>query len=448
MKFIAMFTLQRIFWKIFLFFGLTNLTLVAIGTYTVLHTQQSENFKRKQIEFVRDISEVIIYRLESGKSVNQGRIFKSISQENPRYRRWMDRHTISIYDESASTVVFTSRQTKKEEGSFKINVPFESIGGKKYLIQTSTEPPRIDVIQSLSRVNKLQYVLLLVFSAMLSFLLSWSISSPLKKLGAFGRSYTGKSNDREIDPKLLSRGDEIGDLSRDFKAMRQEVEKTISNQQQLLHDVSHELRAPLARLQTTAGLMEQSLSSENTHLNRIHLECDNINGLIQQILNFSRIEQADTRVSVVDLHELLRSEVDAITYQYPEREIRFVEQEKSITMNVDSELLSHALANILQNACKHTEASLPVDVSLTETLEAIHIDVRDYGEGVKNSELHTLMTPFYRANNKMHAEGFGLGLSIAKRSMAKNNGDIQIKNHPEGGLLVSLILYLSAANQI
>lgn len=446
MKFIAMFTLQRIFWKIFLFFGLTNLTLVAIGTYTVLHTQQMENVKRRQVEFVRDISEVILYRLEHGEPVNQDSIFNAIAQESPRYRRWMDRNTISIYDESTSAVVFTSRQTKKKENGFKISMPFESSSGKKYRIQTSTDLPHIDVIQSLSRVNKLQYLLLLVFSAMLSFLLSWSISSPLKKLGAFGRSYTGKSNDREIDPKLLSRGDEIGDLSRDFKAMRQEVEKTISNQQQLLHDVSHELRAPLARLQTTAGLMEQNLPDENMHLNRIHLECDNINGLIQQILNFSRIEQASTHVSVVDLHELLLSEVDAIKYQYPEREIRFIGEDKTITMAVDSELLSHALANILQNACKHTEKTLPIDVSLTETPEAIYMDIRDYGEGVKNSEVHTLMTPFYRANNKMHAEGFGLGLSIAKRSMAKNNGDIHIKNHPEGGLLVSLVLYITATD--
>lgn len=448
MKFIAMFTLSRIFWKIFLFFGLTNFMLVAVGTYTVLHTQQTENVKRKQIEFVRDISEVILYRLEQGKPVNQNSILNAIAQENPRYRRWMDRHTIIIYDESTSTVIFTSRQTKKKEDGFKISVPFESISGKKYRIQTSTNLPRIDVIKSLSHVNKLQYVLLLFFSALLSFLLSWSISSPLKQLGAFGRSYTGNSTDREIDPKLLSRGDEIGDLSRDFKAMRQEVEKTISNQQQLLHDVSHELRAPLARLQTTAGLMEQHLSDESTHLNRIHLECDNINGLIQQILNFSRIEQADTHVSAVNIHELILSEVDAITYQYPEREIRFTEEQEAITTHADSDLLSHALANILQNACKHTEASQPIDVSLAKTPEAIRIDIRDYGAGVKNSELHTLTTPFYRANNKMHTEGFGLGLSIAKRSMVKNHGDIQIKNHPEGGLLVSLILYIVSTNQI
>lgn len=445
MKFMAMFRLPRIFWKIFLFFGLTNFVLVAVGTYTVLHTQQTENVKRKQVEFVRDISEVILNRLEQGKPINQSRIFNAIAQESPRYRRWMDRHSIVIYDESTSDVVFTGRQTKKKENNFKISVPLERLDGKKYLIQASTDLPRVDVIKSLSRVNKLQYVLLLFFSALLSFLLSWSISSPLKKLGAFGRSYTGNSTDREIDPKLLSRGDEIGDLSRDFKAMRQEVEKTISNQQQLLHDVSHELRAPLARLQTTAGLMEQNLPDENIHLNRIHLECDNINGLIQQILNFSRIEQADTHVSTVNIYELLVSEVDAITYQYPEREIRFTDAEQDVTIHADGDLLSHALANILQNACKHTEASQPIDVSLTTTREAIHINVRDYGAGVKNSELHTLTTPFYRANNKMHTEGFGLGLSIARRSMVKNNGDIHIKNHPEGGLLVSLILYIAAA---
>lgn len=442
MNFMAMFRLPRIFWKIFLFFGLTNFMLIAVGTYTVLHTQQKENVKKKQIEFVRDISEVILYRLEQGKPVNQSHIFNAITQENPRYRRWLDRHTIIVYDESTSAVVFTSRQTKKKEDGFKISVPLERLDGKKYLIQASTDLPGVNVLKSLSRVNKLQYVLLLFFSALLSFLLSWSISSPLQRLGAFGRSYTGNSTDREIDPKLLSRGDEIGDLSRDFKAMRQEVEKTITNQQQLLHDVSHELRAPLARLQTTAGLMEQNLSDENIHLNRIHLECENINGLIQQILNFSRIEQADTHVSAVNIYELLVSEVDAITYQYPEREIRFTNEEKAITLHVDGDLLSHALANIMQNACKHTEASQPIDVSLAATSEAVHINIRDYGPGVKNSELHTLTTPFYRANNKMHTEGFGLGLSIARRSMLKNNGDIQIKNHPEGGLLVSLILYI------
>lgn len=441
MRFLAMFTLQRIFWKIFLIFGLTNLVIVAIGTYVVLHTHQSESFKKKQEEFVRDISEIVLYRLDRGEKVNQKTLLNSVVVENSRYRRWVERHAIYIYEAETSKLVFKSNRHNKDKNTdLGLKLSVLSPAGKKYIVNTTVEFPRVDVITSLSRVNKLQFLLLLLTSAILSFLLSWSISSPLKKLGAFGRNYTGKTNDLDIDPKLLRRGDEIGDLSRDFKAMRQEIEKTIGSQQQLLHDVSHELRAPLARLQTAAGLMEQNLPGENMYLQRIHLECDNINGLIQQILNFSRAEQAPVNLKNVNLIEFIFAEIDAVKYQNKNRDIRFNTEVKSVFMDIDDDLLSHAIGNILQNACKHTDESLPIDVSLMERPDEVQIDIRDYGHGVKNSELSILVEPFYRANNKMHTEGFGLGLSIAKRSMVKNKGDLHIKNHPDGGLLVSLIL--------
>src|SRR5690606_20772131 len=115
-------------------------------------------------------------------------------------------------------------------------------------------------------------------------------------------------------------------------------------------------------------------------------------------------------------------------------------------LNGYEDLFCRAFTNIVINACKHTEEDQSIDVKLEQHSEQIHIVVRDHGAGVKEGDLEHLFRFFYRANNNMHAEGFGLGLGIARRAMEMNNGDIRLRNHPDGGLEVTLIFFSTSGS--
>ena len=106
----------------------------------------------------------------------------------------------------------------------------------------------------------------------------------------------------------------------------------------------------------------------------------------------------------------------------------------------DPHLLGEAVDNILRNACKYTPEEQPIDIELSATSQKISITIRDYGNGVPAEELEQLTTPFYRSGNRMHGDGFGLGLSIARRAIEKHSGQLRVENRSDGGLQVSLEL--------
>ncbi len=243
----------------------------------------------------------------------------------------------------------------------------------------------------------------------------------------------------EIDARLLRRADELGDLAQDFAFMMQQTRETLGAQKQLLHDVSHELRAPLSRLQVAAELIQQRDQKSLPYIQRIHAECERIDQLIQRILNFSRLEESIAMLPLDPVH-LLQAHMDNLQFEFPRRQIRLTEAPAGVIVNADENLLGEAVDNILRNACKYTPEAGPIAVAVRQSDRHIHIEIRDFGPGVPPEDLTKLTTPFFRTGNRMHGDGFGLGLSIARRAVEKHGGRLLLENHPEGGLLVSLLL--------
>src|SRR5690606_25927555 len=137
---------------------------------------------------------------------------------------------------------------------------------------------------------------------------------------------------------------------------------------------------------------------------------------------------------------LLQTQIDNILFEHPGRTIRFAHPPADWVIIGDAHLLGEAVDNILRNACKYTPEESPIDVNLSSTPQAITITIRDYGSGAPPEDLEKLTTPFYRSGNRMHGDGFGLGLSIARRALEKHGGHLTLANRPEGGLQVSLEL--------
>src|SRR5207249_6291638 len=126
----------------------------------------------------------------------------------------------------------------------------------------------------------------LVFSA----LLAWYLTRPIRNLRwAFDAAAAGRLETR-VSPLMGRRRDEIADLGRDFDRMAQQLQNLVSAQRRLLHDVSHELRSPLARLQAAIGLARQQPAKLDTSLERIEREAMRLDSMVGEVLALARLE--------------------------------------------------------------------------------------------------------------------------------------------------------------
>ncbi len=243
---------------------------------------------------------------------------------------------------------------------------------------------------------------------------------------------------------LSRRRDEIGDLGRHFDGMAARLEQSIAAQRQLLHDVSHELRSPLARIEVAAELAKNRPDRAPEALARIERESGRLDQLIEEVLTLARVEggAVDSVDGYVDLVELLRVicedaafEANAagvvITLVPPPRE--------EIVVRGNGELLHRAIENVVRNALKHGGDADRVELGVEELPEEglVRVLVRDQGAGVSPEEIKGLFVPFAR---RPGSTGFGLGLSIARRAVEAHGGAIRAGNHPEGGLEVQIDL--------
>jgi two-component system sensor histidine kinase CpxA len=107
--------------------------------------------------------------------------------------------------------------------------------------------------------------------------------------------------------------------------------------------------------------------------------------------------------------------------------------------------MTSAIENIVRNAVHHSPPESEVKVHLSQDDEHVTIDVRDSGPGVDDEDLRRLFEPFFRTRDSAasnEAGGSGLGLAIAERAVRLNGGTISARNHPDGGLLVRIVLPL------
>jgi two-component system sensor histidine kinase CpxA len=248
----------------------------------------------------------------------------------------------------------------------------------------------------------------------------------------------------------LSKGDEVAGLVRDFNCMAEQIETLVSNQKQLIRDVSHELRSPLSRLSVALELLREDTDPESmVHVERIEREADRLNRLIGQLLELSRMEAMDgAAVSKqrVELQDVVKEVVENAAYEATTRNCRVrAVVTKDITIYANAELISSALENVVRNAIRYTDQGTDVLVTLDRRYGEegmATLTVRDFGCGVPEDKIPSLCMPFYRVDLARSSEtgGTGVGLAIADRAVRLHNGRLALRNHPQGGFEVTLQL--------
>ncbi len=278
-------------------------------------------------------------------------------------------------------------------------------------------------------------------------LLAWLFSKPIRSLqSALTDAANGNLNVRIAD-RMGPGNDELKDLGVEFDRMISRLRTLIVAQRQLLKDVSHEMRSPIARVQAAIGLAIQQPDQAQTLMERIQRESARMDKLIGELLALSRL-QADVDNQLdeeIELRELLSDIVDDAQFEAGANgRLIHVESQIDGTVRGNVALLRRAVENVVRNAIKYSDPGSTVEVGMTlgAGRRAAIISVRDSGTGVPESDIEHIFDPFFRSSMHARKEGTGLGLAIAKRVIESHGGSIGASNVSGGGLHVNIELPL------
>lgn len=292
-------------------------------------------------------------------------------------------------------------------------------------------------------------LLLIVLSGAACLWLARYLTWPIAQFRNAGQAIAGGNLAARVGPAVAARGDEFGALAKDFDQMAERVEQLLDSRQRLLRDVSHELRSPLARLQTAVGLLRQRAgqpaATEVDYLERIEREADRLNAMIGDILAYARLDTAtDIERCYADLREILDDVIDNAAFEaQPTGKTVELSAPESLSVQLDGELIRSALDNVVRNAVQHAASTVSVRCA-SDSVAAV-ITVRDDGPGAQDADLDKLFDAFFThaPSNSAGGHGAGIGLAIARRAVELHGGTISAANAaPGSGLEVTLRLPL------
>ncbi|WP_413521255.1 sensor histidine kinase [Psychrobacter glacincola] len=316
-----------------------------------------------------------------------------------------------------------------------------------------------DVLE-LQRGNfMLRLLLIIFFSVLVCFWLSRTLT---RRIGSVQDTvHRMIDGNYEVNPQLSSLGsDELGLLAKDVALLSTRLADSELARKQMLSDISHELRSPLARLDVATELTRDFAPNANRYLDRIDKESARMNALIEQIIRIQSLQMQQYTIDnleneVVDICEIISEIGQDVCFEFQHKNIQWEWQPNNslladlCTVSGNQEQLYSALENIIRNAFMHTAVDSTViantqAVKMNNQTSAIQISITDEGGGVAEQDLERIFQPFVRLDTARHREtgGYGLGLAIVHAVVMAHKGQVSIYNRQDGiqGLVVEIIL--------
>ncbi len=294
----------------------------------------------------------------------------------------------------------------------------------------------------------LQWGVALLVSGLICFVLARYLTAPILGLRSVSQQLAGGDLSARAGPELERRRDELGHLAIDFNTMVSRIEGLVSRQRQLISDISHELRSPLARLNVALDLARNRKGADPA-FEQMQEDLSLIDEMIGRLLTIAKLDISAPQVPMkaVDVEQLVSQIVRAADFEAQGETggLSFVSSGPCV-VHGSEELLRSAIENVVRNAIRYTNDGTAAEINLeTDSASkagAIRLTVRDYGPGVPEAELENIFQPFYRVADSRDRQsgGTGLGLAIAYRVVQLHGGSIRARNAVPSGLLVEILL--------
>jgi two-component system, OmpR family, sensor kinase len=323
--------------------------------------------------------------------------------------------------------------------------------GAVYTVLSVARRPSIFGALSLPGISFTILCIALVVSALTSWWLAQHLSAPIRRIQEGARALASENLDSGARPGyrvsagLEGRRDEVAVLARDFDAMADQLRANRSAITQLLRDISHELRSPLARMRVALGLARQPPADLSRQLDRLEREIERLDSLISQVLKLARLHGTDAPFAreTFDLDEVIEEVVRDANFEGAVKNCRVrLQSAASAALNGNRDLVRSAIENVLRNAVRYSPQDAPVDVSVTRSDAGVAILIRDRGPGVPDSDLERIFEPFYRVAESRDRDsgGEGIGLAITAQVLKAHGGSAKAANSQGGGFEVRLNL--------
>lgn len=251
----------------------------------------------------------------------------------------------------------------------------------------------------------------------------------------------------ELDPPGdldYERADELGDLTRSFRAMTEQLAELNRTKAEFVSTVTHDLKTPIHVIDGYAQMLRDGLYGDPDPAQREALEAlsEQVALLLEQVhqlLDVSRIEAGAFRIEtdevrLVDLCTSLRRSFEGLARQKPlDFEVELDPSAPETIRADEHRLRNEILGNLLGNAFKFTERGGRVSVRIAGENGHVHFAVEDDGRGIAPDDLPHVFDRYYRGTNGRSGNGSGLGLAIALQITEAHGGDISVRSAPGGG---------------
>jgi two-component system OmpR family sensor kinase len=321
--------------------------------------------------------------------------------------------------------------------------------GSAYTVLLVPRRPSIFGALSLPAISLTILGIALAVSALTSWWLAQRLSAPIRRIQAGARTLASENLDISVSAGLEGRKDELAVLARDFDAMAARLRANRSAITQLLRDISHELRSPLARMRVALGLARQTHADLPRQLDRLEREIERLDSLISQVLKLARLHGTDTPFAreIFDIDELIEEVVRDANFEGAGKNcLVLIEGAANAAVNGNRDLVRSAIENVLRNAVRYSPEDAAVEVSVLRPASGLAILIRDRGPGVPDRDLERIFEPFYRVAESRDRDtgGEGIGLAITAQVMQAHGGSARAANCQGGGFEVRLSLPAAA----
>lgn len=274
------------------------------------------------------------------------------------------------------------------------------------------------------------FLVALILTAFVSAILAYYYTRPLRKLDGAMQAFAEGKLDTRVENSIGRADAEVTALAGIFDKMAGQISRLINRQRRLFHDVSHELRSPLARIDVALDIARRDTDRVGPSLDRIEREVGELDRLVGSLLAYARYEQGAGM-------PLTLGSISAVTTEVVEK-TAFEAQKKNVSVVLEDELPSKLVLPI--NGLRQTPAGSRLTVTLTATSRFVRISLCDQGPGMPPEEIEHAFDPFVRGSHEQTGTGFGLGLAIAQRAVQAHFGRIEARNLPTGGFEVRIDL--------
>ncbi len=304
-------------------------------------------------------------------------------------------------------------------------IDYNGAEGKSVLYVSTT----LDAVGSTVTIIRIQLAIVTAFSLVIGFVLAWFIAKkfakPVSQLSDKAKALGDEGQTSRFKKGFCS---ELDELNSTLDETSEKLRRSKSFQNELLANVSHDLRTPLTMIKGYAesisdmGDDEEQRKADAAIIIR---EADRLTDLVNEIIEYSELQsegRADDFVAV-DFGRLVNKVADSFESLY-KREGGTIEREinENIVINGNSGRLERAVYNLIDNAVRHTGDSKKITVTLSKEGGKAVLRVIDYGKGIPAEELDVIWDRYYTSRKRGGKGASGLGLAIVKQITALHGG--------------------------